>query len=157
MNFFQNFCHSCDSVEDHIAWSKDVEIYGSCQVWFPIIEGRDRKIAELYDMIDKFDETNKNAQGMPMTVRSVFIINPEKKVVLTLTYPASTGRNFDEIIRVVDSLQMAPKHQLATPQGWQPGDKAVVLPFVKTEDAEKKFKNLESKFSYLRMVDCPKE
>jgi len=149
--------YSCDSVEDHVAWSKDVEIYGSCSVWFPIIEGKDRKIAELYDMIDKLDNTNKNAQGMPMTVRSVFIINPEKKVVLTLTYPASTGRNFDEIIRVIDSLQMAPKHQLATPQGWKPGDKAVVLPFVKTEDAEKKFQNLESKFSYLRMVDCPKE
>merc|ERR1712038_414108 len=149
--------YSCDSVEDHHGWCKDIKSYGNHDVWFPIIEGKDRKVAEMYGMIDEFDPTNKNAAGMPMTVRSVFIINPKKQIVLILTYPASTGRNFDEIIRVIDSLQMAPKHQLATPEGWQPGQKAVILPFVKTEDAEKKFDKIDHKFSYLRMVDPPSD
>merc|ERR1719333_1701066 len=103
------------------------------------------------------DPEEKDNAGIPLTCRAVFVIGPDKTLKLTLTYPATTGRNFDEIIRVVDSLQMASKHQLATPQGWKPGDKAVVLPFVKTEDAEKKFKDIDHKFSYLRMVDCPKE
>merc|ERR1711941_90336 len=121
-------------------------------VWYPIIDGADRSVAKTYGMIDP--ELNDSA-GMPLTVRSVFIIAPDKKIKLVITYPASTGRNFDEVIRVIDSLQLAPKHGLATPQNWKPGQQCVVLPSVSDEDAVKKFGKFDAKFKYLRLVDAP--
>lgn len=155
----KTLAYSCDSVEDHIKWSKDIESYAAdsgcdAKVTFPIIEGTDRKVAELYGMVDEMDETNKNKAGMPMTVRSVFFIAPNKQIKCIITYPASTGRNFNEVLRIIDSLQMAPAQGLATPVNWQKGDKACVLPFVKTADAEAKFgkDNIEHRFSYLRLT-----
>merc|ERR1712173_477735 len=153
--------YSCDSVDSHKGWINDIEKFGnenicaqnsSCKVWFPIIDGEDRKVAELYGMIDNLDNL-KDVKGLPLTVRSVFIIGENLKIQCIITYPASTGRNFDEILRVIDSLQLAPKHGLATPQNWQKGDKCVVLPNVSDEDAEKKFGKFEKKFSYMRMVE----
>jgi len=98
--------------------------------------GNDRQVAIRYGMLDP---TLKDEKGLPLTVRSLFIINPKKIVKLILTYPASTGRNFNEVLRCVDSLQMAPKHSLATPADWNRGSDCVVLPNVSTDDAKKKF------------------
>merc|ERR1711941_85781 len=144
--------YSCDSVESHNGWIGDIESYAGNTVWYPIIDGADRSVAKTYGMIDP--ELNDSA-GMPLTVRSVFIIAPDKKIKLVITYPASTGRNFDEVIRVIDSLQLAPKHGLATPQNWKPGQQCVVLQSVSDEDAVKKFGKFDAKFKYLRLVDAP--
>ena len=109
---------SVDSVADHIAWSKDIEETQGVALNFPLIADPDSKVANMYDMIHpKADNT--------FTVRSVFLIAPDKTVKLTITYPASTGRNFDEILRVIDSLQLTAKHQVATPVNWQDGDDCV--------------------------------
>merc|ERR1711976_400522 len=153
--------YSCDSVESHKGWAKDIEKYANdeickdAKVWYPIIDGEDRKVAELYGMIDNLDNLT-DAKGLPLTVRSVFIICPKKIIKTIITYPASTGRNFDEIVRVIDSLQLAPQHGLATPQNWQKGDRCVVLPNVSNEDAKSKFGDFEAKFSYLRLTNAPK-
>merc|ERR1711934_146255 len=154
--------YSCDSVESHRKWTEDIEKYAienisnpeNPKVWYPIIDGCDRKVAELYGMIDKLDNL-QDAQGLPLTVRSVFVISPDKKIRCIITYPASTGRNFDEVIRVIDSLQLAPKHGLATPQNWKPGQQCVVLPSVSDEAAIEKFGKFDAKFKYLRLVDAP--
>ena len=150
----KTLAYSCDTVESHLGWIKDIESFGNVKVEYPIIAGDDRKVAALYGMIDNDDATNVNKQGLPMTVRSVFFISPEKKIKCVITYPASTGRNFDEIIRVIDSLQMAPKKGLATPVNWKAGERACVLPFVKTEEAVEKFgkDNVEERFPYLRFA-----
>ena len=152
--------YSCDSVESHVKWIADIEKYANesigdsegYKVWYPIIDGSDRKVAELYGMIDNLDNL-QDAKGLPLTVRSVFIVSPDKKIRCIITYPASTGRNFDEIVRVIDSLQLAPKHGLATPQNWKKGDKCVVLPNVSDEDAKAKFGEFEKKFDYMRLVE----
>lgn len=137
---------SVDSVEDHRGWSKDIEETQGYKVNFPIIADTDRKVATLYDMIHpKADNT--------ATVRSVFIIDPNKKVRLTITYPASTGRNFDEILRVLDSLQLTDKQKLATPVNWKPGDEAIIVPSVKDEEAKKLFpQGFKTLKPYLRTV-----
>lgn len=167
--------YSCDSLESHQKWIPDIEAYANdlweedleevpeggkegmryvYQVKYPIIEGADRKVAALYGMIDEDDATNVDAKGMPMTVRSVYFIAPDKKIKAIITYPASTGRDFYEILRVVDSLQLAPKQKMATPVGWKSGQKAVILPFVKDEEAEAQFgkDNIEKRFPYLRFA-----
>lgn len=123
---------SVDPVDDHKGWIKDINETQSCSVNYPIIADPDKKIAEMYDMI------HPNALNN-LTVRSVFIIGPDKNVKLTLTYPASTGRNFDEILRVIDSLQLTANYQVATPVDWKHGDDCVVVPAIKTEDIPAKF------------------
>ncbi|MFP6637179.1 MAG: peroxiredoxin [Nitrospinaceae bacterium] len=123
---------SVDDVESHKGWITDINETQNCAVGFPIIADSDKKIAEMYDMI------HPNALNN-LTVRSVFIIAPDKTVKLTLTYPASTGRNFAEILRVIDSLQLTANYQVATPVDWKHGDDCVVVPAIKTEDIPAKF------------------
>ena len=123
---------SVDSVDDHKGWIKDINETQNCTVSYPIIADPDKKVANLYDMI------HPNALDN-LTVRSVFIVGPDKKVKLTLTYPASTGRNFDELLRVIDSLQLTANYQVATPADWKNGEDCVVTPAIKTEDIPAKF------------------
>src|SRR5215213_2150695 len=135
---------SVDPLDKHHGWVNDINETQNCTVNFPIIADEGRKVAELYDMI------HPNASEKA-TVRSVFIIGPDKKVKLTLTYPASTGRNFNEILRVVDSLQLTANYSVATPADWKDGEDVIVVPAVSTEDAEKKFpKGLRIVKPYLR-------
>ena len=123
---------SVDPVDSHKGWVNDINETQSCSVNYPIIADPDKKIAEMYDMI------HPNALNN-LTVRSVFVIAPDKTVKLTITYPASTGRNFDEILRVIDSLQLTANYQVATPVDWKHGDDCVVVPAIKTEDIPAKF------------------
>ena len=123
---------SVDPVDSHKGWDNDINETQSCSVNYPIIADPDKKIAEMYDMI------HPNALNN-LTVRSVFVIAPDKTVKLTITYPASTGRNFDEILRVIDSLQLTANYQVATPVDWKHGDDCVVVPAIKTEDIPAKF------------------
>jgi len=140
---------SVDSVEDHKGWIGDINETQSCTVNYPIIADPDKKVANLYDMI------HPNALNN-LTVRSVFIIGPDKQVKLTLTYPASTGRNFDELLRVIDSLQLTANYQVATPADWKSGDDCVVVPAIKTEDIPAKFpKGFKEIKPYLRMTPQP--
>jgi len=140
---------SVDSVEDHKSWIKDINETQGTTVNYPIIADTDRKVADLYDMI------HPNALNT-LTVRSVFIIGPDKKVKLTLTYPAATGRNFDEILRVVDSLQLTADHMVATPANWQDGDTCIVVPSLTDDEARAKFpKGIEVIKPYLRTTAQP--
>ena len=140
---------SVDSVEDHKRWIGDINETQNAQVGFPIIGDKDRKVSELYDMI------HPNA-GVTGTVRSVFIIDPNKKVRATITYPASTGRNFDEILRVIDSMQLTDNYKVATPVDWKDGDDCVVLPSLSNEDAKPLFpKGWKELRPYLRMTPQP--
>ncbi len=123
---------SVDDVESHNGWIKDINETQNCSVGYPIIADPDKKVAELYDMI------HPNALNN-LTVRSVFVIGPDKTVKLMLTYPASTGRNFDELLRVIDSLQLTANHQVATPADWKWGEDCVVVPAIKTEEIPEKF------------------
>ena len=123
---------SVDALDSHKGWINDINETQQCTVSYPIIADPERKVANLYDMI------HPNALDN-MTVRSVFVIGPDKKVKLTLTYPASTGRNFDEILRVVDSLQLTAKHQVATPANWKDGEDCIIVPAVKDEEIPSKF------------------
>ncbi len=140
---------SVDSAESHKGWIKDINETQNTTVNYPIIADPDRKVADLYGMIHPNSLNN-------LTVRSVFIIDPNKKLRLTLTYPASTGRNFDEILRVIDSLQLTDYHQVATPANWKDGDDCVVVPSIPTEEAKQKFpKGVTEVKPYLRMTPQP--
>ncbi|GAB3165046.1 peroxiredoxin [Telluribacter humicola] len=140
---------SVDDLESHNRWIPDINEVTGSDVNFPIIADEGRKVAQLYDMI------HPNASEKA-TVRSVFIIGPDKKIKLTLTYPASTGRNFNELLRVVDSLQLTATHSVATPADWKDGEDVIVVPAVSTEDAEKKFtKGLRIVKPYLRYTPQP--
>jgi thioredoxin-dependent peroxiredoxin len=141
---------SVDPLDKHFGWVNDINETQSCIVDFPIIADESREVATLYDMI------HPNASATA-TVRSLFIIAPDKTVKLIITYPASTGRNFYEVLRVIDSLQLTSKHSLATPANWQPGQDAIVVPAVSTEDALKKFPNLRIVKPYLRYTPVPEE
>lgn len=140
---------SVDSVEDHNAWIKDINETQGTVVNYPIIADTDRKVAERYDMI------HPNALET-LTVRSVFIIGPDKKVKLTLTYPAATGRNFDEILRVLDSVKLTADHMVATPANWKDGDTCIVVPSLSNDEAREKFpKGVEVIKPYLRTTPQP--
>lgn len=140
---------SVDGVEDHQNWIKDINETQETDVKFPIIADKDRKISELYDFI------HPNASATA-TVRSLLIIDPQKKVRLIITYPASTGRNFDEIIRVLDSLQLVDSHKIATPVNWKDGDDVIIPPAVSTEDAKALFpKGVKEIKPYLRYTPQP--
>ena len=125
---------SVDPLEQHFGWRKDINETQQCDVDFPIIADESREVANLYDMI------HPNASATA-TVRSLFIIGPDKTVKLIITYPASTGRNFFEVLRVIDSLQLTAKYSVATPANWQKGEDVIVSLSVPTEEAEKKFPN----------------
>ena len=140
---------SVDPIDSHKGWINDINETQGCTVSYPIIADPDRAVANLYDMI------HPNALDN-MTVRSVFVIGPDKKVKLTLTYPASTGRNFDEILRVVDSLQLTAKHQVATPANWKDGEDCIIVPAVKDEEIPSKFpKGHRAVKPYLRYTPQP--
>ncbi|GAB3513936.1 peroxiredoxin [Emticicia fontis] len=140
---------SVDDIDSHNKWVPDIEEVNGVEVNFPIIADGDRNVANLYDMI------HPNASEKA-TVRSVFIIGPDKKIKLTLTYPASTGRNFQEILRVIDSLQLTANYQVATPADWKDGDDTIVVPAVSTEDAINKFpKGVNVVKPYLRYTPQP--
>lgn len=142
---------SVDPVDSHKKWIADIEETQRCVVGFPIIADADRKVSELYDMI----HPNANAT---LTVRSLFIIDPNKKVRLIITYPASTGRNFDEVLRVIDSLQLTDHHSVATPGNWKHGDDVVIVPSL--QDPAEIAKRFPAGYTairpYLRMTPQPK-
>ena len=137
---------SVDSVADHNAWAQDIEDVTGNALNFPLIADPERTIADLYDMIPPSAENT-------LTVRSVFVIGPDKKVKLTITYPASTGRNFDEVLRVIDSLQLTAEQSLATPANWKAGERCVIAPSVSDEEAKERFPGFETVKPYLRLTD----
>lgn len=134
---------SVDSVEDHNAWKGDIEEVGSTTVGYPIIADPEKKVAELYDMIHA-------GAGDTDTVRSVFIVDPRNKIRLILTYPKSAGRNFDEVLRVLDALQINDAGPYSTPADWVPGQKVIIATAVPTEEAKERFPDLEVVKPYLR-------
>jgi len=140
---------SVDGVEDHQNWIRDINETQNTEVQFPIIADKDRKVSELYDFI------HPNASATA-TVRSLLIIDPDKKVRLIITYPASTGRNFNEILRVLDALQLADSYKIATPANWENGDDVIVPPAISTEDAREIFpKGVTEIKPYLRYTPQP--
>lgn len=140
---------SVDGLESHHGWIKDINETQNTTVNFPIIADEDRKVSELYDMI------HPNADSQ-LTVRSVFVIAPDKKIKLTITYPASTGRNFDELLRVIDSLQLTAYHKVATPANWNPGEDCVIVPSVANEEIAELFPKGHKEIKpYLRMTPQP--
>jgi alkyl hydroperoxide reductase subunit AhpC len=142
---------SVDPLDKHFGWRNDINETQLCNVDFPLIADEDRKVATLYDMI------HPNASATA-TVRSLFVIGPDKTVKLTITYPASTGRNFYEVLRVIDSLQLTAKYSVATPADWKHGEDVIVVPAVSTEDAMKKFpKGVKVVKPYLRYTPVPDE
>ncbi len=141
---------SVDPSDSHEKWAVDIEETQGAKVNFPLIADPDKKVADLYDMI------HPNASDTA-TVRSVFVVGPDKKIKLSLTYPASTGRNFDEILRVIDSLQLTAKHSVATPANWKNGDDVIIVPSVTNEQAKEKFPGGWNEIKpYLRVVKQPK-
>lgn len=141
---------SANDLTSHDKWIEDINDIGNTNVQFPIIADADRKVAFLYDMIDQQDLDNIDEKGIAFTIRSVFIIDPSKKVRLTMMYPASTGRNTSEVLRVIDSLQTGDKKGVTTPINWQVGDDVIVPPTVSTADAKKKFGDVREIRPYLR-------
>jgi alkyl hydroperoxide reductase subunit AhpC len=140
---------SVDPSDSHHKWAEDIKETQGTALNFPVIADADKKVADLYEMI------HPNASDT-FTVRSVFVIGPDKKVKLTLTYPASTGRNFDEILRVIDSLQLTAKYSVATPVNWQQGGDVIIVPAVSDEEAKKKFPDgWKTLKPYLRIVPQP--
>ena len=139
---------SVDSVSSHHEWIKDINETQNTTVNYPIVADENREVATLYNMIHpEADNT--------LTVRSVFVIGPDKKVKLTLTYPASTGRNFDELLRVIDSLQLTATESLATPANWNRGDDCVIVPSLSDEEAKKRFDSINHVKPYLRLTPDP--
>src|SRR5436190_21000620 len=140
---------SVDPLDSHNKWIGDINETQACAMNFPIIADADRKVATAYDMI------HPNADDKA-TVRSVFVIGPDKKVKLTLTYPASTGRNFDEVLRVIDSLQLTAYHKVATPANWKDGEAVIIIPAVSDDDAKELFpKGFDTIRPYLRVTPQP--
>ncbi|MBL9107305.1 MAG: peroxiredoxin [Myxococcales bacterium] len=140
---------SVDPVESHHRWEKDIEETQGTAVNFPVIGDGDRKVSELYGLI------HPNASDT-LTVRSVYVIGPDNKVKLSITYPASTGRNFDEILRVIDSLQLTSKHKVATPVNWRDGEDVIIVPSVGEEEARQRFpEGWKTVKPYLRVVPQP--
>ena len=140
---------SVDPLDSHKSWAGDIEDVTGSALNFPLIADDDKKVADLYDMI------HPNANDT-LTVRSVFVIGPDNKVKLTLTYPASTGRNFDELLRVIDSLQLTAKSKVATPADWKQGEDVIIVPAVSDEDAKELFPNgWDAKKPYLRLTKQP--
>ncbi|HUE18669.1 MAG TPA: peroxiredoxin [Stellaceae bacterium] len=140
---------SVDAASNHVGWAKDIAETQGAALNFPLIADTDKKVAGLYGMIhEKASDT--------ATVRSVFVIDPNKKVRLTITYPAATGRNFDEILRVIDSLQLTDKHKVATPVNWKQGEDVIIVPAVSDEEAKTRFpKGFKTLKPYLRITPQP--
>jgi len=148
---------SANTIESHGGWIKDIDEIASTTLRFPIIGDKERKVAYAYDMLDYQDTTNVDQKGIAFTIRSVFIIDPKKTIRLIMSYPASTGRNSAEVLRVVDSLQTGDANKITTPINWIPGDDVIVHPSVKTEDAQKIYPDLRIVKPYLRFTPLAKE
>ena len=169
---------SANTVDSHGGWIKDIDEISGSKLRFPIIGDKERKVAYAYDMLDHQDITNVDQKGIAFTIRSVFIIDPKKTIRLILSYPASTGRNTAEVLRVVDSLQTGDKNKVTTPINWVPGkqldasgtaasaswrltesagDDVIVHPSVKTEQAKEQYPDLKIVKPYLRYTPLPKE
>lgn len=166
---------SANTVDSHEGWIKDIDEISGSQLRFPIIGDKERKVAYAYDMLDHQDITNVDQKGIAFTIRSVFIIDPKKTIRLILSYPASTGRNTAEVLRVVDSLQTGDKNKVTTPINWVPGeqfqgaarphrrltmlagDDVIVHPSVKTEQAKEQYPHLKIVKPYLRFTPLPKD
>ncbi len=148
---------SIDPVEDHKKWKADIEQLSGNKVDYPMIGDPELKVAKLFDMLPA--EAGDSAEGRTpadnATARTVFVIGPDKKIKLTLTYPMTTGRNFDEILRAIDSMQLTAKHQVATPVQWKKGEDVIITPAVTDEDAEKRFGGFERVLPYLRKTKMP--
>jgi thioredoxin-dependent peroxiredoxin len=149
---------SVDSVEDHTKWSKDIEETQGTAPNYPMIGDPDLKVAKLYEMLPA--ETTGGAAGRTpadnLTVRNVYIIGPDKKIKLMITYPMTTGRNFDEILRVIDSIQLTATHKVATPANWKNGDDVIITGAVSNEEAATKFPGYKTLKPYLRITQQPK-
>ena len=150
---------SVDSVEDHKAWSKDVEETQGHAINYPLIGDSELAVAKLYGMLPASEEGGAEGRTAAdnATVRNVYIIGPDKKIKLIISYPMSTGRNFDEILRVIDSCQLTANHQVATPANWNVGDDVIIVPAVSDDDAKEKYPDgWEAPKPYLRIVPQPK-
>lgn len=143
---------SANGTESHKAWIQDIDEVTGSKLSFPIIADPERKVAAAYDMIDHQDASNVDDKGVAFTIRSVFIIDPKKNVRLILAYPASTGRNTAEVLRVIDSLQTGDKHRVTTPINWTPGDDVIVHPSVTNDEAKTLFPKFRTIKPYLRLT-----
>jgi alkyl hydroperoxide reductase subunit AhpC len=148
---------SVDPVESHEKWKADITKATGQSVNYPMIGDPDMTIAKLYDMLpaSAAGEASARTPADNQTVRSVFVIGPDKKIKLILTYPMTTGRNFEEILRAIDSIQLTAKHQVATPAGWKPGEDVIITAAVNDEDAQKRFGGFERVLPYLRKTAQP--
>jgi len=150
---------SVDRVDDHKRWAEDIQAITGHAPNYPLIADKELKVAKLYDMLPA--EAGQSCEGRTaadnQTVRNVFVVGPDKKVKLILVYPMTTGRNFDEILRVLDAMQLTAKHQVATPVNWKPGDEVIIVPAVSDEDAKKKYpEGWRAVRPYARFVKQPK-
>jgi len=148
---------SVDPVDNHNKWKADIEKVTGNKVDYPMIGDPQLKVAKLYDMLPAGagDTSEGRTAADNATVRSVFVIGPDKKIKLTLTYPMTTGRNFDEILRAIDSIQLTAKHSVATPAQWKKGEDVIVVPSVSDQDAKKRFGEFEKVLPYLRRTKMP--
>ena len=148
---------SIDPVASHDKWKEDIKTATGFDVGYPLIGDKDLKIAKLYDMLpdDAGDSSEGRTPADNATVRSVYVVGPDKKIKLILTYPMTTGRNFDEILRAVDSIQLTAKHQVATPANWKQGEDVIITAAVSNEDAVKRFGQYETVLPYLRKTKQP--
>ncbi|QCI99434.1 peroxiredoxin [Agrobacterium larrymoorei] len=148
---------SVDPVESHAQWKQDIKTATGFEVAYPLIGDKELKVAKLYDMLP--DDAGNSSEGRTpadnATVRSVYVIGPDKKIKLILTYPMTTGRNFDEILRTIDSIQLTAKHQVATPANWKQGDDVIITAAVSNEDAIKRFGSFDTVLPYLRKTKQP--
>jgi thioredoxin-dependent peroxiredoxin len=148
---------SVDPVTDHQRWAKDIEETQGAAPSYPIIGDGDLNVAKLYDMIHPNATGGKRTAADNATVRSVFVVGPDKKIKLILTYPMTTGRNFDEVLRVLDSMQLTAKHKVATPVNWKPGEDVIIAGSVSDEEAKQKYpEGWKAPRPYLRIVPQPK-
>jgi alkyl hydroperoxide reductase subunit AhpC len=149
---------SVDKVDDHARWAKDIEDVSGSKVNYPIIGDPQLKIAKLYDMLaaEEGDSCEGRTPAHNAPVRTVYVIGPDKKIKLTISYPMSTGRNFDEIIRVLDSCQLTAKHPVSTPANWKQGDDIIIAGSVSNDQAEKQFPGYKTVKPYLRTAAQPK-
>jgi alkyl hydroperoxide reductase subunit AhpC len=150
---------SVDPVESHNKWKSDIETATGHKVNYPMIGDRDLKVAKLYDMLPASagDSSEGRTPNDNQTVRTVFIVGPDKKVKLTLTYPMTTGRNFEEILRALDSIRLTAKYKVSTPASWKPGEDVALTGAVSDEEANEKFGGFKAVLPYLRMVKAPKD
>lgn len=148
---------SVDPVESHLKWKADIESVSGNAVSYPMIGDPDLKVAKLYDMLPASagDSSEGRTPADNATVRSVFVIGPDKKVKLSLTYPMTTGRNFDELLRAIDSIQLTARHKVATPANWKHGEDVIITPAVSDEEATEKFGSFEKILPYLRKTAHP--